>query len=91
MDSSALTILPSQVRVPSTPSMLLTCIVKFVPSLSCEKYENKQKEAGFGPLKNTVKKPQLSSRGGRGCGGIPTICPQFLRFLRFTITQNKMF
>ena len=49
-----------RVQVPSTPSMLLSFIV-FVLYLSCEKNENKQKEAGFGPffkkmlLKLTVK------------------------------------
>ena len=38
------------VRVPSTPSMLLSFIVKFVLFLSlyCEKEPYKQKEAGFG-------------------------------------------
>ena len=47
-------ILPSLVRVPSTPFMLLPFLVKFVLylSLHCEKNENKQKEAGFGPFKN---------------------------------------
>ena len=30
--------------------MLSSFIVKFVPYLSCEKNENKQKEAGFGPF-----------------------------------------
>ena len=46
-------ILPSLVRVPSTPFMLLPFLVKFVLylSLHCEKNENKQKEAGFGPFK----------------------------------------
>ena len=53
MDLSSPTILPPQVRVPSTPSMLLPFIVKFVLFLSREKNKNKQKEAGFGPfLKN---------------------------------------
>ena len=53
VDSSAPTILPPQVRVPSTPSMLFSLIV-FVLSLSCEKNKNKLKEAGFGPfLKKT--------------------------------------
>ena len=42
--------LPLQVWVPSTPSMLLSFMV-FVLYLSREKYENKQKEAGFGPFK----------------------------------------
>ena len=50
VDSSAPTILPPQVRVPSMPSMLLPFIVKFVLYLSCEKNENKQKEAGLGPF-----------------------------------------
>ena len=49
MDSSAPTILPPRVRVPSTPSMLLSFIV-FGLYLSCEKGENKLKEVGFGPL-----------------------------------------
>ena len=51
VDSSALTILPPRVRVPSTPSTLF--IVKFVLYLSLcwENDENNQKEAGFGPFK----------------------------------------
>ena len=48
VDSSAPTILPPWVRVPSTPYMFLSFIVKFVLYLSYEKNENKQKEAGFG-------------------------------------------
>ena len=36
---------------PSTPSMLLSFIVKLVLYLSCEKYEKKQKEAGLGTFK----------------------------------------
>ena len=47
VDSSAPTILPPQVRVPSKPSMLLPFIVKFVLYLSCEKNENKQKNMGL--------------------------------------------
>ena len=47
MDLSAPTILRPQVRIPSTPSMLLSFIVVY---LLCEKNENKQKEAGFGPF-----------------------------------------
>ena len=50
VDSSAPTILPPWVTVPSTPSMLLSYIVKFVLYLSCEKNETKQQEAGFGPF-----------------------------------------
>ena len=50
VDSSAPTILPQWVRVPSTPSTLLSFIV-FVLYLQCEKNENKQKEGEFGPLK----------------------------------------
>ena len=45
VDLSVPTILPSRVRVPSTPSTLFSFIV-FVIYLSCEKKENKQKEAG---------------------------------------------
>ena len=50
VDLSAPTIMPPQVRVPRTPYMLLSFIVKFVLYMSCEKNENKQKEAGFGPF-----------------------------------------
>ena len=50
VDSSVPTILPARVRVPSSPSMLLSVMVNFAPYLSCEKNENKQKEAGFGPF-----------------------------------------
>ena len=47
VDESVPTILPPRVRVPSTPSMLLSFGVKFVLYLSCEKNENKQKDAEF--------------------------------------------
>ena len=51
--SSAPTILPPRIQVPSTPSMLLSFIVKFMLYLTCENNQNKQIEAGFGPfLKN---------------------------------------
>ena len=55
VDSSMPTTLPPQVRVPSTPSTLLSFTVNFALYLSCEKNENKQKEAGFGPFKNIIK------------------------------------
>ena len=45
----------TRVRIPSTSSML-SIIVKFVLYLSCEKNENKQKEAGFGPFFKRIKK-----------------------------------
>ena len=54
VDSSVPTILLPQVQVPSTPSMLFSFIVS-VLYLSCEKNENKQKEAGFGPFKENKK------------------------------------
>ena len=38
------TIPPPQVRVPKTPSTLLSFIVIFVQYLSCEKNKNEQKE-----------------------------------------------
>ena len=44
VDSSAPTLMPSWVGVPSTPSTLFSFII-FVLYLSCEKNENKQKEA----------------------------------------------
>ena len=44
--------LPPQVRVLSSPSTLLSFIVNFVQYLSCEKNENKQKEARVWPIKN---------------------------------------
>ena len=46
VDSTAPTILPPWVRVPSTPSMLSSFIVQYVLYLSWEKNKNKQKEAG---------------------------------------------
>ena len=57
MDSSAPTILLHRVRVPSTPSTFFSFIV-LVIYLSCEKNENKQKEAGFGPF---IKRSFLNS------------------------------
>ena len=54
VDSSAPSILPPWVRVPSTPSMLFSIFIFQIVYLSfeleCEKNENKQKEAGIGPL-----------------------------------------
>ena len=62
------TILLPRVLVPSTPSMLLSFIA-FVLYLSCEKNENKQKEAGFGPfflMKSGTSDPLLTKKGRRG-------------------------
>ena len=59
VDLSSPSILPPQVRVPSTPSTLFSIYIVQIVYLSfeleCEKYENKQKEAGIGPFfkKNT--------------------------------------
>ena len=53
VDSSAPTVLLPQVRVPSTPSTLVSFIVKFVLNVSCEKNENKQQEAELGQFKKT--------------------------------------
>ena len=47
VDSSVPTILPPQVRVPSTPSTLLSFIVKLVPYLSREKNEINKKRPGL--------------------------------------------
>ena len=61
MDSSAPSILPPWVRVPSTPSTLFSIYIVQIVYLSfeleCEKNENKQKEAGIGPF---LKKNVLS-------------------------------
>ena len=46
-DTSAPSILLSQVHVPSTPSMLLSI---YICIASCRKDESKQKEAGIGPF-----------------------------------------
>ena len=65
VDSSAPTILPPRVRVPSTLSMPFSFKV-FVLSLSCEKNENKnKKEAGFGPFlqKNKFLADPLNALG----------------------------
>ena len=55
VDSSELSILPPRVRFPSTPSALLSLIVKFLLYLSLhfEKDENKQKRDRVRPLKST--------------------------------------
>ena len=53
MDSSAPSILPPWVQLPSMPSMLFSIIVKFVLYLSmrCERRTKiNKKEAGFGPF-----------------------------------------
>ena len=51
VELSAPTILLPRVQVPSTPFMLLS-FIELVLYLLCEKIENKQKEARFGPFKN---------------------------------------
>ena len=50
--SSVPSILPPRVQLPSTPSLLLSSIVKFVLylSLHCEKNENKQKRGRVWPI-----------------------------------------
>ena len=53
VDLSEPTILSPRVRVPSTTSTLLSLIVKFVPYLSCEMNESKQKWPVFGPFKKS--------------------------------------
>ena len=58
VDSSAPSILPPPVQLPSTPSMLFSFIVKFVLYLSmqCEKRTKiNKKEAGFGPIKKRLQ------------------------------------
>ena len=58
MDSSAPSILPPWVRVPSAFSIYIVQIVYFSFELECESNENKQKEAGIGPfLKNSYHFP----------------------------------
>ena len=53
VDSSALAILPPRVRVPSTQSMLVSIIVKFVLYLSCEQRTKINKNRpGSAHLKN---------------------------------------
>ena len=62
VDSSAATILPPWVRVPSTSSTILSFIVKFVLYLSCEKNENKQKYGRVWPFKNIFNDVALEDR-----------------------------
>ena len=45
-------IVPPRIRVPSTPSTLLSFLVKFVLYLSCKRTKIKQKEAILAQLKN---------------------------------------
>ena len=70
--SSAPTILPSRVRIPITPSMLLSIIVKFVLICHVKRMEINKKEGGFGPFfkKNIVDflmYPNLVELWGCGC------------------------
>ena len=66
VDSSAPTILPPSVWVPSTPSMLLSFMVKFVLYLSCEKNEINKKRPGlarlsggrYWPIPNQISLPR---------------------------------
>ena len=50
LDASVPDILPPQVRVPSTPSMLLQFVVKLRYISNVNRTINRQKEAGFRPL-----------------------------------------
>ena len=69
VDSSVPLNLPSRVRVPSTPSMLLSIYIWIV---SCRKDKNLQKEAGIGLFKKklcpsnvcTVSKWNFASKNG---------------------------
>ena len=63
MESSVPTILPHWVRVPNTPSTLLSFIVKFVLCLAWENYENKSKRGRVWPIKNIAL---LALELGRG-------------------------
>ena len=88
VDLSVPIILLPQVRVPSTPSMLLLSIVKVVLYLSCEKNENKQKEAGFGPFKKQSYSilPKVVSKS---CKGKQYLYSTLSR--RFRIGPNESF
>ena len=83
LDSSVPTILLPQDRVPSTPSTLLSFIV-FMIYLSCEKDENKQKEAGLAHFKKKMNKVQenhfspLRARRNRALTFRPKIRPSRL-------------
>ena len=55
VDLSVPTILPSRVRVPSTPSTLLS-FIEFVVYLSCEKNEKRKKRAELAHFKRQSEK-----------------------------------
>ena len=55
MDLFAPTILRCQVQIPSTQSMLLSEIVKFMLWLSCEKNKMNNKRPGLAQLKNSSR------------------------------------
>ena len=60
MDSSAPSILPPRVRVPSTPSMLLSI---YIDLCHVEKTKINKKEAGIGPFKKTEQMGTLACSG----------------------------
>ena len=68
--------------------MLLSFIVKFMMYLSCEKNENKQKEAGFGPFKKQSYSilPKVVSKS---CKGKQYLYSTLSR--RFRIGPNESF
>ena len=75
VDSSAPSILPPQVWVPSTPSLLFSIYIVQIVHLSfeldCENDETKQKEAGIGLFKKQIidREPNMSFYNGslKGC------------------------
>ena len=89
VDSSAPSILPPRVRVPSTPSMLSSIYIWF---MSCRKFKNKEKEAGIGPFKkhlmgseNVCTSVQMSAYSD----GVTRILPHGLSNINpFCVRQN---
>ena len=87
MNWSAATILPPRVRVPSTPSVLVSFIVKFVLYLFREMNENKQKEAGLGVFK---KSNAMTVKHSDWCQNRRTsLCSQPELF--FIVSQTKIY
>ena len=67
VDSYVPTILPAQVQVPSTPSTLLSFIVKFALYLSCESNENKQKRLSLAHFKKKTLSLKIRGMVCEGC------------------------
>ena len=100
VELSAPTILLPRVQVPSTPFMLLS-FIELVLYLLCEKIENKQKEARFGPFKTfmaickaiflaKVASADITGKVVRKKIGLPKLVVNYFAWINFVATFQSL-